>query len=146
MSKAMIEAITMRIDALEKSDKTTSMRLAALEVPKLSQPLPLVSDTKEKKQKKEKKPKPDQDDKPKVKRTTGYILFGKAERDNVVTHLSLSDDKPKNTEIMTEIARLWKALDQTERDEWNLKAKDKANANPTHVPLSDDDDDDDEEN
>ena len=31
MSKAMIEALTMRIDTLEKSDKTAAMRIEALE-------------------------------------------------------------------------------------------------------------------
>ena len=159
MSKAIIEALVMRVDALEKTDKTTSMRVEALEKTLASQ-LNVSDKVKKdadkddkkdkaaaKKEKKENKAKAEpSDDKP--TRITGYILFCNSNRDDVKTKLTVSDDKPKNTEVMTELARLWKAIDSDEKDEWNAKAK--AKSNPTiHNPLPDndnDDDDDDDDN
>jgi hypothetical protein len=159
MSKAIIEALAMRVEALEKSDKTTSMRVDALEKTLASQfntakPLDDKKKDKEDKKekaaaKKEKKAKADPSE-PKSKRITGYILFCNSNRDDVKTKLTVSDDKPKNTDVMTELARLWKAIDQDEKDEWNTKAK--AKANPTtalphdHDNDVDDDDDDDDDN
>ena len=63
------------------------------------------------------------DEKPKVKRTSGYIIFSNATRDDVKTKLSVGDEKPKNTEVMKELAIMWKALDDEERNEWNAKAQ-----------------------
>ena len=63
------------------------------------------------------------DEKPKVKRTSGYIIFSNATRDEVKTKLSVGDEKPKNTEVMKELAIMWKALDDEERNEWNAKAQ-----------------------
>ena len=125
MSKAMVEALVARVDTQDKRIDALEKDLASKFAPNvqgktLSQPPPPA---KEKKEKKEKKPKTGGDDKPKVKRITGYILFGKAERDNVLLQLTVSDDKPKNTEVLTEVARQWRVLPQTERDEWNAKAK-----------------------
>lgn len=65
-------------------------------------------------------------DPPKKKRLSGYILFGKAERDNVKTLLeahALPDDKVKSTDVMKRLGQLWKDLPDTDRDEWNAKAK-----------------------
>ena len=46
---------------------------------------------------------------PKKKRTSGYILFSNANRDEVKERLAEdADEKPKNTEVMKELARLWK--------------------------------------
>jgi hypothetical protein len=158
MSKAIIEALAMRVEALEKSDKTTSMRVDALEKTLASQfntakPIDDKKKDKEDKKekaaaKKEKKAKADPSE-PKSKRITGYILFCNSNRDDVKTKLTVSDDKPKNTDVMTELARLWKAIDQDEKDEWNTKAK--AKANPTTALPHDhdndvDDDDDDDDN
>jgi hypothetical protein len=162
MSKAIIEALVMRVDALEKSDKTTSMRVDALEKTLASQlnvQAKPVDDKKKEKEdkkekalvKKEKKAKVDPAD-AKPKRVTGYILFCNSNRDDVKTKLSIDDEKPKNTEVLTELARLWKAIDHDEKDEWNAKAK--AKSNPTkphndddnhdnHDDHDDDDDDDD---
>jgi hypothetical protein len=162
MSKAIIEALVMRVDALEKSDKTTSMRVDALEKTLASQltvQAKPVDDKKKEKEdkkekalaKKEKKAKVDPAD-AKPKRVTGYILFCNSNRDDVKTKLSINDEKPKNTEVLTELARLWKAIDPDEKDEWNAKAK--AKSNPTkphpndddnHDHDHDDDDDDDDE-
>jgi hypothetical protein len=158
MSKAIIEALAMRVEALEKSDKSTSMRVDALEKTLASQFNPsdklkedkkdLKKEKEDKKEKaaakKEKKAKADPSDL-KPKRVTGYILFCNSNRDDVKTKLSLSDDKPKNTEVLTELARLWKAIDQDEKDEWNAKAKAKSNPPPTNIPLHDHDDDDDDD-
>ena len=152
MSKAIIEALTMRVDALEKSDKTTSMRVDALEKTLAAQlnlqakPLDDKKKDKEekkekaaaKKEKKEKKAKADPSD-VKPKRVNGYILFCNSNRDDVKTKLTIGDDKPKNTEVMTELARLWKAIDPDEKAEWNAKAKATSNK-----PLPDDDHDDDD--
>ena len=156
MSKAIIEALVMRVDALEKSDKTTSMRVDALEKTLVSQlnvqPKPVDDKKKEKEDKKaaaavakkEKKAKVDPAD-AKPKRVTGYILFCNSNRDDVKTKLSIDDEKPKNTEVLTELARLWKAIDPDEKDEWNAKAKAKSNPTKPH-PNDDDNDDHDHDN
>ena len=84
----------------------------------------------QKKPKKVKKTKKDKDssddDKPKKKRVSGYLLFSSVHRDEVKQEL-FGDDKPKNSEIMVELGKRWKALDDEEREEWGAKAKAKAN-------------------
>ena len=147
MSKAIIEALVMRVDALEKTDKSTSMRVDALEktlAAQLNVVKKEVTDKDLKKEKaaakKEKKANADPSD-VKPKRVTGYILFCNSNRDDVKTKLSVGDDKPKNTEVMTELARLWKAITTDEKDEWNTKAKAKANPLPNDDDSNDDDDD-----
>lgn len=91
--------------------------------------LTMNSDKKVKKEKgkkeKVKKEKVESDDeKPKKKRISGYILFSNAKRDEVKNLLSEDDEKPKNTDVMKELARLWKELDDHEKAVWNAKAKD----------------------
>ena len=68
------------------------------------------------------------DDKPKKKRTSGYIIFSNATRDDVKTQITQGDEKPKNTDVMKELARQWKALSDEERDQWNEKATEIRNA------------------
>ena len=66
------------------------------------------------------------DDTPKKKRLSGYILFGKAERDNVKAQLeaaALPDTKVKSTEVMKRLGQLWKLLDDDTRNHWNANAK-----------------------
>ena len=63
------------------------------------------------------------DEKPKVKRTSGYIIFSNATRDEVKTKLAVGEEKAKNTEVMKELAVMWKALNEEERGEWNAKAQ-----------------------
>jgi len=153
MAKAMVEALVMRIDTLEKSDKAAAMRIEALEKDIALRfnvgDANVVKAKKEAKPKKEKKAKPGPDDKPKDKRVTGYILFSNDVRDDVKTQLSGADEKPKNTDVMTEIARQWKALDTKDRDDWNAKAaKAKAlynHSNTLHHHDDDHDDDDDDD-
>jgi hypothetical protein len=65
----------------------------------------------------------DDEDKPKKKRgTTGYILFSKSVRDEVIAKLNLGDEKPKNTEIMKQQAAMWAELDADTKAEWTAKA------------------------
>ena len=83
---------------------------------------------KEKKEKKEKEKKvkkeaSDDEDKPKKKRVSGYILFSNANRDDVKVKLAEGDEKPKNTEVMKELAKMWKELGDDEKEVWNTKAK-----------------------
>lgn len=144
MSKAIIEALAVRVDALEKSEKSSSMRIQALEkdlAVKLTPPPPPTESLK--KPKKEKKPKPlDADGKPKKKRSTGYILFCNSKRDDVKTQLSTGADKPKNTDVMIELASLWRAISDSDKKEWNDKAKLPSDHDDDEHDLDDDDDDD----
>ena len=107
-----IEMLAQRVEDLEKK-----MATCVVETPK--------ENKKEKKEKKEKKAKKDasDDEAPKKKRTSGYIIFSNAHRDEVKGKIAEGDEKPKNTEVMKELARLWKALPDEGREEWNLKAK-----------------------
>ena len=81
---------------------------------------------KPKKGKKEKKEKKEKEDKPKKKRVSGYILFQKAMREDVVQTLKdaleEADAKVKQSDVMSELGKMWKALDDEEREEWNKKA------------------------
>jgi len=107
-----IEILTERVATLEK-------QMAQL----LSN-----SEADAKKIKKEKKAKKDaasseDEEKPKKKRVSGYILFSNANRDDVKEKLAEGDEKPKNTEVMKELAKLWKALGDDEKEVWNAKSK-----------------------
>ena len=109
-----LEMLTQRVEVLEKQ--------LSLLLEKNSDD----SDTKkEKKPKKTKKIKDDSsdDEKPKKKRVSGYILFSNATRDEVRDKLTNGDEKPKNTDIMKELARLWKELSDEDKEPWNNKAK-----------------------
>ena len=109
MSSTTLE---MRIDVLEKQ---IALLLADKNVD--------VSDDKPKKKPK-KQPKTDSDDdKPKKKRTSGYILYSNATRDDVKEALTVDGEKPKNPDIMRELAKNWKALSDDEQDIWKTKAK-----------------------
>ena len=102
-------SLEMRVEVLEKqiaqllSDKTTD-------------------DKPKKKPKKEKKADSD-DDKPKKKRISGYILYSNANRDEVKEALTVDGEKPKNPDIMRELAKNWKALTEEEQEVWKAKAK-----------------------
>ena len=106
-----IEILSQRVEALEK-------QLALLLENKAEEVV-------EKKPKKSKKPKDESsdDEKPKTKRVSGYILFSNATRDEVRDSLTKGDEKPKNTDIMKELARLWKDLSDEDKEPWNTKAK-----------------------
>ena len=78
-------------------------------------------DEKPKKAKKEKSPKKEKaDGEPKKKRgLTGYLLFAKEKRPEVKADLG----EAKPTEVVTEVAKRWKALTDEERATWNERAK-----------------------
>jgi hypothetical protein len=59
----------------------------------------------------------------KKSRVTGYILFGKATRDDVKAELFPDGEKVKSSEVMAELGKRWKALTDDERDAWNVKAQ-----------------------
>ena len=108
-----IEILNQRVEALEK-------QLALVLENKTSE---LVKPQKSKKTKKPKDDSSDSEDKPKSKRVSGYILFSNATRDEVRDSLSKDEEKPKNTDIMKELARLWKELSDEDKEPWNNKAK-----------------------
>ena len=103
-----IEILAERVSTLEK-------QLALLLSDKASVP--------EKKSKKTKASEKADDDKPKKKRTSGYILYSNAHRYEIKESLTDGDEKPKNTDIMKTLATNWKALSDEEREKWNAKAK-----------------------
>jgi hypothetical protein len=112
-----------RIELLEKK---VDLLMKEQNLPNLSDP----TEAKSKKPDKPDKPKgkakaKEDDDKPKKKRTSGYILYSNANRDEVRERLAEdAEDKPKNTDIVKELARLWKELDDDEKALWNKKAAD----------------------
>ena len=78
------------------------------------------------------KKKADTTDKPKTKRgTTGYLMYTGELRKEVTDEMvqSLADgEKLKPSQVVTELAGRWKALSETEKAEWNEKAKVKNSA------------------
>ena len=72
----------------------------------------------------------DDEGKPKKKKgTNGYILFSNANRDDVKAKLFGGDEKPKNTEIMKQLAELWQSTSAEEKEVWNAKAKEANDVN-----------------
>ena len=66
----------------------------------------------------------DDEDKPKKKRgTNGYIMFSNEHREDVKAQLTVGDEKPKNTEIMKQLATMWGEVSVEEKAEWTAKAK-----------------------
>jgi len=109
-----IEQLMQRVEILEKQ---MALLLANKNVD--------VSDVKTKKSKKSKKDQDSDEEKPKKKRVSGYLLFSAIHRDEVKQEL-FGEEKPKNSEIMVELGKRWKALTEEEQEEWKTKAKAKA--------------------
>ena len=121
-----LELVAQRVEVLEKqmaalladtSIKTDDKKIKSDEKP--------AKNTKSDDKPAKKAKKADKEDKPKKKRVSGYLLFSKLTRDEVKQEL-FGDDKPKNSEIMVELGKRWKALDDEEREEWNRQAKEAA--------------------
>ena len=111
-----LEILVNRIAELEKQMAVVLAKLEEKSEATASEAKP----KKEKKEKSPKKEKPEKEDKPKKKRgMTGYLLFSKENRATVKEELG--DVKP--TEVVTEVAKRWKALSDEEREEWNTRAK-----------------------
>ena len=109
-----LEIVATRIAELEKQMAVVLAKLdeKADEKPK--------KEKKEKKEKSPKKEKAEKEEKPKKKRgMTGYLLFSKENRAAVKEELG----EVKPTEVVTEVAKRWKALTDEEREEWNTRAK-----------------------
>jgi upstream-binding transcription factor len=115
-----LENVVDRVATLEYRQQCLFIKMDAL----CEQLLEVIS-KKEKKAKKAKKDAASSDDeeKPKKKRVSGYILFSNANRDEVKEKLAESDEKPKNTEVMKELAKKWRELGDEEKEVWNTKAK-----------------------
>ena len=64
-------------------------------------------------------------EKPKNKRgMTGYLLYAKETRPEVKNKLIANgNENPKPTEVITEVAKLWKAMSDEEQSKWNERAK-----------------------
>ena len=118
MATMTLEIVSQRVEALEKLMNLIVVKLDLTEEAKA------INKKITKKAKKEKKS-DDDEDKPKKKRVSGYLLFSSAMRDDVKKEL-FGDEKPKNSEIMVELGKRWKALSDEERTVWNDKAKEEA--------------------
>ena len=114
-----------RIEALEAKVLELSNKIE--EILKQSPGEKQEEPKKEKKAKKSKE-KPgevDKDEKPKKKRgMTGYLLYAKEMRPTVKQELiDGGEENPKPTQVITEVAKRWKSLDDEERESWNVRAK-----------------------
>ena len=78
---------------------------------------------KEPKKAKTTKTKQDSDEPKKKRPPTGYLVFSNANRQDVKTSLEEADESTNPKDVTKELARRWKALEESERDEWNAKAK-----------------------
>jgi hypothetical protein len=118
MSTTTITMLVARIETLEKQMalllKDTNDDVKTKKEPK----------SKESKKKAKDETSSDDEDKPKKKRgPNGYILFSNAKRDEVKEQLTSGDEKPKNTEVMKQLAVMWSELGVEEKAEWTAKAK-----------------------
>ena len=114
-----IELLAMRVETLEK-------QLALILKTNVPQDVKTKKEPKAKKEPKTKKEESSSDDeeKPKKKRgTNGYIVFSNANRDDVKAKLFVGDEKPKNTEVMKQLAHMWQNISAEEKAGWNAKAK-----------------------
>ena len=86
----------------------------------------LMSEEKPKKEtKKEKKEAKVKTDEPKKKRgVSGYLVFAKEMRETAKENLVKGgNETAKPTEVLTEVAKMWRELDEEGKEEWNDKAK-----------------------
>ena len=114
MSSATTNAtIVQRLEIIEK-------QVALLM--KADAPVVLVPDVK-KKTKAVKKEVPSDEEKPKKKRTSGYLLYSADMREAVKSKLTADGATLKNQDIMTKLGAMWQALSDEEKAHWNDKAK-----------------------
>jgi hypothetical protein len=114
MSSTINAAIVQRVELLEKQ---VALLLKA------DVPVEAAPDTKKKVKATKKEIVVSDEEKPKKKRTSGYLIYSAHMRDSVKTKLTTDGAKLKNQDIMTELGAMWKALSEDERTEWNDKAK-----------------------
>ena len=116
-----LEAI-QRVSAVESQMSELSTKMSELST-KMEELVKVVSKKEKKEKKVKKETSDDEEKKSKKKRVSGYILFSNANRDEVKGKRADGDEKPKNTEVMKELAKMWKELGDDEKEIWNNKAK-----------------------
>ena len=104
-----LEIVSQRIEMLEKQMAAVMAKM----------------EEKPKREKKEKKPKEEKPKAEKKKRgTTGYLVYASEMRPEVKEALiEAGNEKPKPTEVITEVAKRWKELSEEEQEVYNEKAK-----------------------
>ena len=105
-----LEIVSKRVEELEKRMAELEQMVAAKSAKPVKEPK--TSKKSPKKEKPEGEPK-------KRRAMTGYLLFASETRAAVKEQLG--DVKP--TEVITEVAKQWKALSDKEREGWNIRAK-----------------------
>ena len=72
-----------------------------------------------------KKEKKEKSEEPKKKRgVSGYLVFAKEMRGSAKDKLvEDGNETPKPTEVLTQVAKMWRDLDDEAKEEWNTKAK-----------------------
>jgi len=124
MSTTTIDMLVARVETLEKQ---LALLLKDTKVPNndvKTKKEPKSKESKESKKKAKDETSSDDEDKPKKKRgPNGYILFSNEKRDEVKEQLTTGDEKPKNTEVMKQLALMWSELSVEEKAEWTAKAK-----------------------
>ena len=112
-----VEILAQRVELLEK-------QLADMLKNNNTETKDKQTQTSKKASSKKDSPKKDSPKKERVKSTTGYIQYSNAHRDEVKELLtSQTDEKPKNTDIMRQLASKWKELSDDDKAVWNEKAK-----------------------
>jgi len=103
----MVEALTKRVNELEKMNGVIAETIAEKK-----------NDKKEKKVKKVKEIDPN-----KPKKTTGYLIYSNTVRADVKEKLITGGGEGKPKEVVQAIAAKWKILTYEEKNWWNAKAK-----------------------
>ncbi len=130
MSMTLEEAYK-RVDELEAKMSELMKRLTMGELDTLEHGTDdaekVVNKPEKAKENKKEKVKEDKKEKVKVekkKTMTGYLLYATENRETVKTQLKdVGNENPKPTEVITEVAKQWKALSKEDQDVWNKKAK-----------------------
>ena len=116
----MMNNLEARVEMLEK-------KLAAANI---TTPEPPPTKKTGKKEVKEKPIKPEKEVKEKKTKTSGYILFQKANRAEIVQQLTDTNDgeKPNNQAVMSEIAKHWRELSDEDKQPYLDQAEEIKNA------------------
>ena len=110
------------VQRLELLEKQVALMLKA-DAPAVNVPVPEVKEKPVKKAKAVKKEVSSDEEKPKKKRTSGYLLYSSENREAVKTKLTADGAKLKNQDIMTELGAMWQALSDEEKAVWSERAK-----------------------
>ena len=117
----MMNNLEARVEMLEK-------KLAAANITTPPEPLPTKKGGK--KEPKEKPDKPDKVVKEKKSKTSGYILFQKANRADIVQQMTDANggEKPNNQLVLSEIAKHWRELSDEDKQPYMDQANELKNA------------------